>query len=312
LKKIKDIKWVEGIVQGFFIISTILFLLSPDYFFFKKSLEFANYILVIFILCGLIFLIIDSGRLVITTFLCAGALAMFLKSNSASARPEKNVPSADAIAIAVIDLSKVTVDKVLFAEYLDSLRYGIYLFNNVDSSWSANLDRRIPYYYESYKTTGILDLPIISLYSRLPFKRVETLFSYNVPAIQAIMEVPKNGRHIMFVGLDLPSPESGEDYTILDEVLTMLSSQLDKDLPVVCAGDYNLVPWSKEIQNFKLQSKMQGTVHKINPLPIFKTMDKSYRPTNHILHANEMICLEFGDLVFDEKLIGVQGKYQLK
>ena len=311
LQKLRDSNWLEGIVQGFFIISTILFLFSPDYFFFKKSLEFANYVLVIFILCGLIFLIIDSNRLVITTFLCAGALALFLKVNSANVRPEKGIKNIDPISLSVIDLAKVEGGEKAFLRFVDSLNSDIYFFKNVDVQWEEYLSDHLAVNYDRYQTNRIPETAVCALYSTYNIGRIETLYSYDIPTIQAILNIGVN-KELMLLGLDLPIPNSSEDYKKLNDALGVLAGQIHDQIPVFALGDFSLVPWSKEIQHFKSKSSMQGTVHKINPFPIFKAKDKSYRPTLHILHDQRITCLDFNDFYYGESMIGVAGKYQIK
>ena len=250
---IRDTKWMVKATQGILILATILFIFSPDYFFFKKSLEFANYILFVYILVGLIFLILDSHKLVLTTFICAGFLAFFLKTNNDNLRRNGKGTDLNPFVASIVDLQNVEKNRLDFARFIDSLNYDIIVFHHVDSLWQDLLDGFFSARYGHYAVSGQDDDGSMVMYARREIEQVETIYTENIPIIQSVLLVGDYTRLILMC-IDLPPPANHDDYSRLERVLRVLAAQIFKD------RDFRYRPTNQILYDKKVECREFGEI----------------------------------------------------
>ena len=84
--------------------------------------------------------------------------------------------------------------------------------------------------------------------------------------------------------------------------------------PHIISANFNLVPWDKQMRDFKLNTKLNSSRRDQNDgsnnSQIWNVLNV---PMNEIFYSQELECAAFKEIVdFKGNSIGLYGKYQLK
>lgn len=135
----------------------------------------------------------------------------------------------------------------------------VLLLMETDLRWMNDISEAISKY--PYKVEVPLDNTYgMLLYSKLKMKDPQVLYLVNdsIPSIHTILEL-KNGKNISFHAIHPtpPMPQENPSSTDRDaEMMQLAVMSMDRELPVIVAGDFNDVAWSGTTMLFKNVSRL--------------------------------------------------------
>ena len=114
--------------------------------------------------------------------------------------------------------------------------------------------RRISESYPFSKTVVRIDFHGLAVYSKHPFVRIDTFHFEEIPNIIGSIEVDSTHGEVFFVTSHTEPPVNQAAKKRINEHMGVVASIVSKlNAPVFTMGDYNVVPWSPELQAFRLK-----------------------------------------------------------
>ncbi len=310
ITKILNLKYIHLSLSVLIILGALVCVFPPDFFIFKMSARFAVQIMLSYLALGLIFLSFKSYKLMFTSFACCAGLCLFLKYTTNSDLALAAPSNEEAISIAHFNVSAsddydFIIDEILKADAdLISLQ-------EVTPDWGIVLKESLIEKYPYSKTVVRFDPFGLAIYSKLPFSNIDTFVCDNVPNIFGTLKLEESNREICFITSHALPPFYTSDYQKLRKHLRRIASfSNESDCPVITMGDYNAVPWSYEIQDFRSVSNLSDSRRGFFPnsngsFSIFQL------PSDHIFYSNQLKCIHFEDMEHTEAgHLGVKGAYQ--
>ncbi len=245
-----------------------------------------------------------------TSFAACAGLCLFLKyttnSELALAQPTNDV----AIDVAHFNVSATDDYQFIIDEILNS-HADLISLQEVTPDWDMVLRENLNEVYPYSKTVVRADPFGLAVYSKLPFNSVDTFVCAGVPNIVGTIALSGSSQEICFITSHALPPFYTSDYKRLRKHLHRIASYSNESsCPVLTIGDYNAVPWSYEIQDFRSVANLMDSRRGFFPNPngsfsIFKL------PSDHIFYSNQLECIYFEDMEhIDAGHIGVRGAYQ--
>jgi endonuclease/exonuclease/phosphatase (EEP) superfamily protein YafD len=297
-------------------LSFILFLglaiciLPFDHFVFKVGSQYSVQIMLSYLALGLVFLMIKGYRLMYVSFVCCALLCLFLKYSTNSNIAPLKLATEETIDIAHFNVSASLDYEDMIKEILNS-DADLVSLQEVTPDWEIVLKESLQERYPYSKTVVRFDPFGLAVYSKLPLNNLDTFVCANVPNIIGTVDIAKSNKEICFITSHALPPFYSSDYKRLRKHLHRIADFVKKSsCPVITIGNYNAVPWSYEIQDFRSVSHLNDSRRGFLP-----TSNGSFSifqlPSDHIFHSDQLDCIRFEDLN-DQNLghIGIKGSYQ--
>lgn len=294
------------------VFSSLIFIAPPDLFFFDLLQSFAFQALFFYGLAALLLLIFrkwSSG----SAFLGAGfILFTYLQSHVYTNSGEQiDTKMADLkVAHFNVFVANTEYDKTLkkaLATEADLLS-----FQEVDYAWADFLGKHLNKTYPYYRIIpGDGTGAGIAVFSRFPLCNLKTIYWEDRPNIAGDIELPDSSVH--FLASHTISPMSLDRYHQRRRHLQDITHYLQQqDQPVLAIGDYNIVPWNRDIIQLKHQAQLSDS-RKGRQATFPSYLGRWGIPIDYIFHSEELNCLKF-DTIWGtgSDHLGVQGAYQLK
>lgn len=135
-------------------------------------------------------------------------------------------------------------------------------------------------------------------YTKLPIVeyKVNYYVASDIPSIEVKLK-DKKGSEFVFIGLHPPPPSPTEEDNSLErdaELLKIAKRAKEIDLPVVVAGDFNNVSWSKSTALFKKLSKLMDAHKGRGFVSTFHANYWFFRiPIDQLFHSSTVVVTEF-------------------
>lgn len=185
-------------------------------------------------------------------------------------------------------------------------------FQEVDTAWGsfleAHLTDKYPYYHlapVNRKGEGV------AIFSRYPLCNVKTICWGNRPNIAGDIQI--DNKYIHFLAAHTISPRSKDRFHQRKIHLEHITKYLRKqETPVLAIGDFNIVPWNRQIINLKQKAQLIDS--RVGRQPTYPAyMGKWGIPIDYIFYSDELECLNFGTIHgTGSDHLGVQGTYQFR
>lgn len=306
MDSIKNSKNILGWVVGILIVlTTLLVMFPPNMSFLKKGAEYAVFIMLGFLLLGMLFMVLDKKKLMMVSLICTGILCLFLKSSSNNNMifPARN--NSPNVSIAHINLSYVDQGYEGLLKLLDKLEPEIISFQEMTPDWDFILKSNLSRRYQNKYALVRMDTYGMAIYSKKNFTNVDTFMYRDIPNIKSHFDM--GGNPLVILSSYLLPPLDRSSTENMQNQLSLISKNVQEiEAPHFAIGDYNLVPWSNEVREFRDATKLGFSRRSI-------AVSKYRIPHDHIMYSKHLECIEFQELE-DEKLnhIGIYGVYQLK
>lgn len=164
-------------------------------------------------------------------------------------------------------------------------------FQEVDGEWMDSLRDALECKYPYIHAEAQRDFHGIAVFSKVPFRSVETFDTYGDPAIQGIVD--HKGMPVNFICLHARSPLPHFNFVKRNRQLEDVKRRLQgMEGPTVLFGDLNAVPWDEQIVELRSDSGLiDGRMSMAPTFPSF--VGAVGIPIDHILHSKDMRCLDF-------------------
>lgn len=294
--------WVIGVL---IVLTTLVVMFPPNMSFLKKGAEYAVFIMLGFLLLGMLFMVLDKKKLMTVSLCCTAILCIFLKSSSNNNLifPARN--NTANVSIAHVNLSYIDQGYEELLTLIDQLNPEIISFQEVTPDWDFVLKSNLSQKYDSKYSLVRFDTYGMAIYSQKRFTKVDTFMYQNIPNIRTVYDM--GGQPMTILSSYLLPPLSRSATENMENHLELISKKvLETNTPLFAIGDYNLVPWSNEVREFRESTNLGFSRRNI-------AISKFRIPHDHIMYSKQLECIDFQELE-DEKLnhIGIYGTYQFK
>ena len=313
-------KTIQNVLCVLLILGALLIFI-PNYFVYHWAMRFAVQIMWFYLLLGFLFLFVSQQRLVFVSFGCCAALCLFLKnaSNNALIFSDK-ATGMPTFKVAHFNLTSMD------ASFQKSIRAML----EVDAT-VVSLQELTPFlsdtiaaaFKEKYPYSIVLprlDLYGTALYSKIPFSKTDTLFYRNIPTVIGQLgrekidgDEQQEGNQLVVVSVHTEPPLSSNAYRRLKEHLTNVAAKLENVRnPIFLVGDLNVVPWSNEVQDFRLMTGLQDSRRGYMPTYPKNAFSMFSLPIDHILYSEQFKCVDFKTLsTATSDHLGIEATFQL-
>lgn len=312
ITRILNYRFIQLSLSGLIIFGTLICVFTPNYFLFKMGATFAVQIMLGYLFLGLSFLIFQQPKLMFTSFACAAGLCMYLKysTNSNIAHAERT--SETIVSVAHFDMSASNGDQEQIISEILEVNADLISLQEVTPDWAPILEKELSKAYPYSKTVVRFDPFGLAIYSRMPINYVDTFECHGLPNLYGTVEMGRNKEQFCFITSHTRPSFYSSDFDRMREHLMTIAEYSNKmGDPVITIGDYNAVPWSYEILDFRTVAKLtdsrQGVVPASNG-----TFSLFQIPYDHIFYSPQFECIGFEDINSAVSgHIGVRGVYQL-
>ncbi|MEP7194951.1 MAG: endonuclease/exonuclease/phosphatase family protein [Saprospiraceae bacterium] len=295
------------------ILVTCIFIFPPEYLLAKQFSKYAVHWMFLCLIIGIACMFLNLENLLFTSFGCSGILATLLLYSYNSSINLADEKIKESISIEFINPTISTDDFDKTFSLLLRQDPDVLVLEEVTPEWRWITEELS----EKYKFSVVLsrvDPFGKAIFSKFKFEQIDTLEYKNNPIIIANARVNDNKIIQISAANALPSITM-TDFNKLNLYLEKLSKViLSNKLPLILSANFNLVPWSKELRDFKLQTDLNSSRRDNNDGSALKTIWSFFNiPKNEIFYSKELECSEFKE-IYDSNLntIGLFGRYQFK
>jgi endonuclease/exonuclease/phosphatase (EEP) superfamily protein YafD len=279
----------------------------PEVSFFRSAAKYAVQIMLIYFILSLLFLMLRQYRLMFVGFICCAVLCLYLRrsmGNDDVSRITFATETKEAqLRIVHFNTSATDGDIEKTIKAVLHNKPDIISIQEVTPEWDEELRALLAPRYPYFRSFRQIDYSGLALYSRYPFARIDTFQIDHVPNIISSIRIDSLHPDVFLAATHTPPPTSG--YAIIRKHLDRIAQQISPiNEPMLTFGDYNVVPWSSEIQAFRSKTGLSDGRRYIAP--------NSPTPIDFIFFSKHFNCLSFEPLVLDNAVIGCEGRYQFK
>lgn len=303
-------KYITHSLSLFLLLGLAISVLPFDHFVFKIGAHYSVQIMLSYLLLGLTFLMLKGYRLMYISFACCAVLCLFLKYTTNSDISPLKLATEETIDIAHFNVGAGPDYETMVQQILGS-DADLVSLQEVSPDWDGVLQEALSEKYPYSKTVVRFDPFGLAVYSKLPLNNLDTFVCANVPNIIGTVDMARSDKEICFIASHALPPFYSSDYKRLRKHLHRIADYVtEASCPVITIGNYNAVPWSYEIQDFRSVSRLNDSRRGFLP-----TSNGSFSifqlPSDHIFHSEQLECIHFED-INDQELghIGIKGAYQ--
>ena len=305
LKTLLRHKIINRLVILTMISVVIICIRPPDILLLKRIASHSTQIMVLFLMVGLFFLILDQRRLLFTAFGCSAALCLYFKNvaNISLILPIKT--AAPALRVLQTSASELGEDWKVSIHQIDQENADVICFLELTPDWARLLDAHLGRRYPNRAQLTRVDFYGLAVYTKYEIGEIDTVYYEDIPTLRTDITLDNELNVSLYVSNTSP-PLFRKSFEQLRNQLGMIADQAqNSDKPIITIGNYNLDQFSEELQDFRAQAKLSDSR---------KTMSPSLNPpTHHIFYNGQLECLSFSNL-YDalDYRIGIVGEYQIK
>ena len=312
MKRLLGNKLVQYAIAAAIIAGALLCIFTPDMFILKRGADFTVQIMLIYLLLGMMFLLLNHSRLMFIALGACGLLCLYLKSVSDQRIKFPSENANPQISVAHINLS-------LSDDYTETMRtiwsadVDVISFQEYTPDWhdylTIELDPRYP--YRSCNTR--IDPYGMAMYSKYPIEGVNNFSFEDIPNLHAQVSVNEE-LTIHLISAHTTAPVNSAAYSVIREHFRELSDYVNElSGPVITLGDFNLPSWSSEVQEFKSFAGLSDSRRDIVPASLQGTISLLKIPIDHIFYSKDIECTAFQVITAQSSThLGILGRYQMK
>lgn len=311
ITKTLNYKYAQLALISLIVLGTFICVFTPNYFLFKMGARFAVQIMLGYLLLGFVFLFIRQHKLMFTSFACCAGLCLFLKYASDGQLILPMQTDDNSLNVAHFNVSTSTTDYQQTIDEILAVDADVISLQEVTPDWDAELKVALQEKYPYSETVVRLDPFGLAIYSKYPLLSADTFMFEDIPNIVGTIQADEKEKEICFIASHtLPVFYTNDYERQRNHFMAIAEYTNNTDCPVITIGDYNAVPWSYEIQDFKsaanLNDSRQGFMPASNgSFSLFQI------PSDHIFYSDHLECTGFKEINSPTSgHIGIRGSYQ--
>jgi endonuclease/exonuclease/phosphatase (EEP) superfamily protein YafD len=309
--KILTYRYIQLALTSLIVLGTFICVFTPNYFLFKMGARFAVQIMLGYLVLGFVFLIFRQHKLMFTSFACCAGLCLFLKYASDGQLSPPLKTDQQTLNVAHFNVSASIIDYKQTIDEILAVDADVITLQEITPDWDAELKESLQDEYPYSKTIVRLDPFGLAIYSRFPLLSADTFMFENTPNIVGTVQLEGKGQEICFIVSHALPVFYTKDYERQRKHLMAIAKYSSStDCPIITIGDYNAVPWSYEIQDFKAAAKLNDSRRGFMPasngsFSLFQI------PSDHIFYSDQLECTEFQEINSPSSgHLGIKGSYQ--
>lgn len=314
IAKILNTNLVQYTIIAILSISTLVCIFPPNLLFFKWTANFAFHLMLLQFFLGLFFLVVRQPRLTFVAFVTTAILCLFLKQASNTDFSPPTPTNAPSIKIAQFNLSNSDENAAITIHSIKETEADLISIQEITPFWDSLLQQELQNNYPFHYMTHHVNIFGLAIYSKNELLSIDTFSYRNIPNIIGQMVIENYQDPIYFISTLTTPPASYKDYTQLTKHLQKVGERCNTiNGPLLTFGDYNAVPWSDEIQDFRDQTHLLDSRRGFMPTYPDGALNFFWTPIDHIFFSNHFNCLSFGTISGEtSRHLGIQGVFQLK
>lgn len=290
----------------------LLCVFTPDLFFLKQGANFTVQIMLMYLVAGLLFLLLDKSRLMFVALAACVALCLYLKSVSDQRIKFPSENANTQISVANVNLS-------LSEDYAETMRtiwgadVDVVSFQEYTPDWHEYLTYELTERYPHRVTNTRIDPYGMAMFSKYPIDEINTFNFEDVPNLHTAVTV-NEATQIHLISAHTTAPVNAEAYNRIRAHLKEISNYVNNLAgPVITLGDFNIPSWSSEVQEFKSFAGLIDSRRDVIPASIQGTISLLKIPIDHIFYSADIECTAFGVITGQNSAhVGILGRYQMK
>jgi len=295
---------------------TILCIIPIDIMMIKSFANFSVQIMFLFLLMGLLFLMLRQKNLMMVSFLSCAALCLVLRNSFDERTASAFFPKLNdngTLEIAHFNVSTFNDEYGDLLKVISECDADLVSIQEVTPDWNYFLKSGLAKTYPYSKTVVRIDFHGLAVYSKFPFVRMDTFHYQNIPNIVGSVQIDSTHGEIFFICSHTEPPVNRPAYTKIDGHLDKIAAVANGlKGPVVTIGDYNVVPWSPELQAFRLKAHLSNSRRSFTASNSNSSMPFLSVPIDHIFYSNDLQCVSFDMVTNEQANVGIKGTYQFK
>lgn len=309
-----QLPWLQYSISAIVIGITMVCIFQPEVGFLTWISYQTVLILLVWLACGVGFLMLRCKRLAILCLMSCALLCLYLKnaSNISLAAPQIVLNEASQFSIAHFNLSSIQdfLDDDL--KLIDELAPDILVFQEYTPQFQNQITECFDTIYSDQTEFLRMDDYGQAIFTSFPVLAKDTFLIYNMPVLRLRLQI-RDGRTVQLISqYNLPplTTQYKEDSKLVFSQLADFIAQTDE--PVIFLGTLNYVSWDTQMVRFRYQANLNDSRKSF--FPSFANNDKSlfYAPVDHIYYNEYLDCLQFKKIDdHANKKIGIRGKYQI-
>ncbi len=307
--KILTYRYVQFGLISLILLGAFICVFTPNYFLFKMGARFAAQIMLGYLLLGFVFMVFRQHKLMFTSFACCAGLCLFLKyaSDGQLSLPLKT--DEQTLDVAHFNVSASTIDFQHTLDEILAVGADVISLQEVTPDWDAELKAALQEKYPYSKTIVRLDPFGLAIYSQFPLISSDTFMFEDIPNIVGRVQL-KDKEICIITSHALPVFYTNDYEKQRNHLMAIAKYTNATNCPVITIGDYNAVPWSYEIQDFKAAAKLNDSRRGFMPasngsFSLFQI------PSDHIFYSNQLECIKFQEINSPSSgHFGIKGSYQ--
>ncbi len=317
--KILGYQPVQFLLSTLIILGAVICIFTPNYFLFKLGASYAVHLMFGYLFIGILFLMLKQSNLMFTSFACCAGLCIFLKS---SANPELILPAKtneESVKVAHFNISTFGDDYDQILNTILKTDADVVSIQEITPDWNDFIKNSlIKKQYPHDVSLVRIDPFGLAVYSKYEFTSVDTFYYNNnpnfrnIPNLHCVINSPREKRKVNFISSRTYPPFNSTAYQHLRDHMVFIAKKISTITgPVITFGDYNAVPWSKEVIEFKDLAQLNDS--RRSHTPSFKegSFMLFHLPIDHIFFSDQLRCVEFNNLhTPGSNHIGIDGTYQ--
>jgi endonuclease/exonuclease/phosphatase (EEP) superfamily protein YafD len=266
----------------------------PDSYTMKWWSSRAELISLLYLFFGMFFLVFQKPKLMLVTMGCSAAIAFYI--NETTNKTIKSVAPTDMpfVKIAHFNVSSSEGEVDDFITTIISVQADVVSIQEITPDWDIKLKGALEKFYPYSSSIARIDPNGLAIYSKYAFKSLDTFYYKDLPNLSASVRLDGFNTDIHVIGSVLRPSLSGSAFQELRNHFEKISYKVNtSNTPVVTVGDYNIVSWSPEIQEFRKASNLKDSRRGIQPsvpngqFPLFNV------PIDHIFYSDHFECTDF-------------------
>lgn len=295
------------------VLVTLVCISKPDILFFKQVSAYTLFIMLFFLLTGLIAFVYNKSRLMMVSLLCCCALNLHLKESSNKNLRLATETAEPALRISHISLGSTETDYDSVINYLLQIDADFLSFQELTPDWNAHLIARLSSTFNYVQTLTRIDQYGMGFFSKLPFQKLDTVYFDQIPNLAGTIRLDDNSI-CNIISCQVVPPVNQLAFTSINKHFNLISNYIDSlEGSSIVLGDFHLPPWSAEVQNFRLACHLQDGRRDIHQRNIDGSLSLPRIPVEHILYTGDFECTSFSEIGNSQVgRIGITGTYQLQ
>lgn len=294
-------------------LGAFLCIFPPKLYFFKSMSEYAVQMMFGYLFLGLGFLVLKQPRLMFASYIACSILAIHLKLNTNPDLKNPEITEDQAVInIAVMDISNITQEPEETLNAIFQSNACLLSLPDIDPDVYAFIKDTIQKTYP-YATERVGFEPGIALFSKYEISQKDTFFVDGLPNIVGSIRAEGKGQELYFITSNTLPPFYTRDYDRTKKQLNKIADIANTiGSPILTFADYNLVPWSDEIHDFRAKANLKDSRRGFTPASSTSVISSFFdSPRDHIFFSEHFKCIGFENLKSSSsKHLGIKGSFQ--